>query len=438
MLTLTAGRCAGRFQRLLVSVLTFGTILVGVQARAAEPTAGEQQLKVLEGRYKSEQAKVGVEAANVTDQAQREKLHRERDPANTMIEEFLKLEEQQRGTLVGLSVLHHLVSIAGGGYGFQGDFPATKGGRRALTMLTEHYGAHPDLDVFLNWLQSDPAFEKFLKRAMESPHRHVRGTARYALARLRYSASWIPASFDLQLSLLASDRTKHAAEIDRYVKLRERWNNVDPAASRREALRLLDETIAQYGDVLEAPRTSYGPVLLKIERGEIDALTQHPRRRLSQLAESLRFEVQNLSIGEPAPEIVGPDAFGNDLKLSNYRGKVVVIMFSFKGCGPCESMYPDNRKLLEDYAGRPLTFVGVMGDDDLATVKEAVEKRKITWPVWWDGGGTHGPLATRWNVSSWPKIYVLDHKGIIRYRELRGDVLSLAVARLVEAAEQAR
>ena len=133
-----------------------------------------------------------------------------------------------------------------------------------------------------------------------------------------------------------------------------------------------------------------------------------------------------------------PGLLGSFDKLGDHRGKAVVIMFSFKGCGPCEAMYPDNRKLLEDYAGRPLAFVGVMGDTELTTVKESVEQKTITWPVWWDGGGTHGPLATRWNVSGWPALFVLDHRGIIRYRALRGDILSLAVAQLVEAAEQAR
>jgi peroxiredoxin len=432
-----AGACAGLNERLLGVAVAVTALAIGVSACGAEPTAGEQQLKVLEGQYNSEQAKVWAEAAKVTDQEQRDRLFRELDPANTMIEEFLKLEEQERGTLVGLSVLHHLVSVAGGGYGFNDDFPVTDGGRRALKILTDHYADHPDLDVFFGWLGRDQA-DSFLKRAMESPYRHVRGTARYALASIRHGETWVPATFDARLSLLARDPAKNAAEIERFVKLRQRWNNVDPAASRQEALRLLDETIEQYGDVLEAPRTTYGAVLLKIERGDKDSATQQPRRRLSQRAESLRFEVQNLSIGQAAPEIAGPDAFGNDLKLSDHRGKAVVIMFSFKGCGPCEAMYPDNRKLLEDYAGRPLAFVGVMGDTELATVKESVESKTITWPVWWDGGGTHGPITTRWNVSGWPAIFVLDHHGIIRYRALRGDVLSLAVAQLVEAAEQAR
>jgi hypothetical protein len=78
-----------------------------------------------------------------------------------------------------------------------------------------------------------------------------------------------------------------------------------------------------------------------------------------------------------------------------------------------------------------------MGDDTIDTVKASVEEKIITWPVWWDGE-KRGPLATRFNVKGWPEIYVLDHKGIIRYREIHGEVLAKAVANLVEAAERAR
>ena len=77
------------------------------------------------------------------------------------------------------------------------------------------------------------------------------------------------------------------------------------------------------------------------------------------------------------------------------------------------------------------------GDDELATVKESVEKGTITWPVWWDGGRP-GPIAKRWNVSAWPETYIFDHKGVIRYRELPSEVLAIAVSRLVREAGQAR
>jgi AhpC/TSA family len=110
-------------------------------------------------------------------------------------------------------------------------------------------------------------------------------------------------------------------------------------------------------------------------------------------------------------------------------------MFSFKGCGPCEAMYPDNRKLVETYRGRPFAFLGVMGDE-AGTVKQLVAERTITWPCWWEGKS--GPIGSRWNVSSWPTIYVLDHRGTIRYRNLQGDVLAKAVSQLVAEAEQSR
>ena len=38
---------------------------------------------------------------------------------------------------------------------------------------------------------------------------------------------------------------------------------------------------------------------------------------------------------------------GKTMRLSDLRGNVVVLMFSYTGCGPCERMYPDNRKLVE-------------------------------------------------------------------------------------------
>jgi peroxiredoxin len=425
-----------RNHALVIAWLSATSAALCPAACAAEPSAGEKQLQLLEGQYNSQQAKVRAEAANVTDREVRDRLFLEHDPANSMIDEFLKLEEQHRGTLVGLSALHHLVSVAGGSYGFNGDFPVSDGGRRALKVLADHYAQHPDLDVFFFWLKSDPAVEAFLKVASQSPHQHVRGTARFTLARIRQIESQVPVYCDSVMSLLASDPSKHAAEINRLAKLRQNFT-IDPATSREDALQLLDEVIAQYGDVLEAPRTSYGPVPLKIERGEQDALTSRTRQRLAPLAESMKFELTHLSVGQPAPEIAGPDALGNDLKLSDCRGKATVIMFSFKGCGPCEAMYPENRKLIEDYSARPLTFVGVMGDPDVATVKQSVEDKTITWPVWWDGE-LRGPLATKWNVTSWPTIYVLDHKGVFRYRNLRGENLALAVARLVEEAEQAR
>jgi hypothetical protein len=60
-----------------------------------------------------------------------------------------------------------------------------------------------------------------------------------------------------------------------------------------------------------------------------------------------------------------------------------------------------------------------------------MEEEKITWRSWWDGGSTDGPIATRWNVSSWPTIYVLDHEGVIRYKGVRDKAMDAAVDKLL-------
>jgi len=99
-------------------------------------------------------------------------------------------------------------------------------------------------------------------------------------------------------------------------------------------------------------------------------------------------------------------------------------------------MYPANRKLIEFYRERPFAFLSVMGNE-LGTVRQLVAEKTITWPCWWEGN-VPGPIAARWNVSSWPTIYVLDHRGTIRFRSLQDDVLAKAVSQLVAEAEQNR
>lgn len=421
---------------LLPAVLALGCFLP--LCSAADPPSAEDQFESLRKRFEDRREEFLVEYERTKTDDEKRQLF-ERYPSNTMVNDFLKLEEAHRGTQVGLCALHQLVSQAGGGGG--PDTPVAKGRQTALRILAAHYADHSDLDVMFDWLTSGargPEDKPFLRRAAESTHRHVRGAALLTLGQLFAAEAQVPACFDADLRLLEAEPDRYAATIKLYKELRSQWLDVTPAESRAEAIRLLEQVIADYGDVLEPPRTPYGPLLLKIERASSDALTKHTRRPLGQRAESTRFELTHLSIGQPAPDIAAPDAFGHERKLSDERGKVTILMFSFKGCGPCEAMYPENRKLIETYQGRPFSFLGVMGDETLDTVKEAVGDKKITWPVWWDGGGTRGPLATRWNVRGWPEIYVLDHQGIIRYREIRGEILAKAVAELVQAAEQAR
>src|SRR5436305_14105389 len=81
-------------------------------------------------------------------------------------------------------------------------------------------------------------------------------------------------------------------------------------------------------------------------------------------------------------------------------------------------MYPHERSLVKKLADKPFTILGVNSDTDRGEIKKVIEKEEITWRSFWNGGGTDGPISTKWNVRGWPTLYVLDAKGVIRYKSV--------------------
>jgi peroxiredoxin len=98
-------------------------------------------------------------------------------------------------------------------------------------------------------------------------------------------------------------------------------------------------------------------------------------------------------------------------------------------------MYPHERSLVKRLEGKPFALLGV-NSDSKDRVRQAMKKENITWRSWWDGGNTGGPIAKAWNVSGWPTIYVLDAKGVIRYKNVREKQMDQAVDALLKELEQ--
>jgi len=82
-------------------------------------------------------------------------------------------------------------------------------------------------------------------------------------------------------------------------------------------------------------------------------------------------------------------------------------------------MYPHERSLVERLADEPFAIVGVNSDPDLDELQDVLKKENITWRSFWNGpDGTGGPISTRWNVSGWPTLFLIDHEGVIRHKWL--------------------
>ena len=95
-------------------------------------------------------------------------------------------------------------------------------------------------------------------------------------------------------------------------------------------------------------------------------------------------------------------------------------------------MYPHERSLVKRLQDQPFALIGINSDSDREALKKVLEKEHITWRSWWNGGGTNGGIAEKWNVHGWPTTYVLDTKGAIRYKNVRDHAMDKAVDALLE------
>jgi AhpC/TSA family len=93
-------------------------------------------------------------------------------------------------------------------------------------------------------------------------------------------------------------------------------------------------------------------------------------------------------------------------------------------------MLPHEKEMVERLKDRPFALIGINSDGGRSALQKILQEQGITWRNAVDGS-TSGPLAKRWNVHGWPTIYILDAKGVIRYRGLRGQEMEQAVMTLL-------
>jgi hypothetical protein len=85
-------------------------------------------------------------------------------------------------------------------------------------------------------------------------------------------------------------------------------------------------------------------------------------------------------------------------------------------------MYPHERSLVKRLQDQPFALIGVNSDKDLESLRPRLKEENITWRSFWNGlEGTGGPISKTWNVRGWPTIYLVDHEGRIRFKNVRGE-----------------
>ncbi|MHC5542778.1 peroxiredoxin family protein, partial [Singulisphaera rosea] len=219
---------------------------------------------------------------------------------------------------------------------------------------------------------------------------------------------------------------------------------IDPDVWRKRAEAIYEEIQADYGDIpyitshqrslqilLNAPVPMWNDKpLTPDEISKVRAMAER-RKTLGEVAAGNLDEMHHVNEGQAAPEIEGKDLDGRPLKLSDFRGKVVVLVFWGSWCGPCMREVPNERRLSEKYRDKPFAILGVNCREQAEEAKKTVEREKMNWPQWHDGEDD-GPIVEKYHVRGYPTLFVIDAKGVIRRKNVIGDVLDKVVEDLLK------
>ncbi len=221
-------------------------------------------------------------------------------------------------------------------------------------------------------------------------------------------------------------------------------------ANDAEALKNLNETIAELPfNFINEHKNSYVAAILlenktydkqvplsKIENTfdilSNDLKTSSYGKRITDFIATKKSE-KTVNVGDMAPDFSGQTPEGKTLALNDIKGKVTIIDFWASWCGPCRRENPNVVKMYNTYHEKGLEIIGVSLDRNGQKNRwiQAISDDNLTWhhvsnlEFWQD------PIARLYNITAIPATFILNEKGEIVAKDLRGMDLENKVAELL-------
>ena len=116
--------------------------------------------------------------------------------------------------------------------------------------------------------------------------------------------------------------------------------------------------------------------------------------------------------GEEAPDFALKSMDGRNLRLSEYRGDVVMLNFWASWCGSCRQAIPELDDMFETYRSAGFTLLGVNIDDHVGRAEDVVRDLGVSFPVLLDH---QKKVSKLYDVRSMPVTMLIDRNGVVRF-----------------------
>ena len=130
---------------------------------------------------------------------------------------------------------------------------------------------------------------------------------------------------------------------------------------------------------------------------------------------ALHMELGSSSValkGRPAPDFVLKSISGDNLRLSEYKGQVVMINFWATWCGPCRQEMPDLDALYKRYERFGFVLLGVNIDENDDKAQRMARELQISFPVLFD---RDKEVSRLYQVDAMPTTVLIDQDGTVRH-----------------------
>lgn len=150
----------------------------------------------------------------------------------------------------------------------------------------------------------------------------------------------------------------------------------------------------------------------RVSLPEIKSALEETRKSLGRRINSSVEDARRIAsfVNRPVPDIIACDMDGHPHKLGDYRGKVVVLDFWYRGCGWCIRSMPQLKRVAGDLKNQPFALLGMNTDRDPANARFIMDAMKLNYTTL----RVSPSEAARLKVQAFPSLLIIDREGILR------------------------